>query len=444
MSKVYPKIIDLFSGCGGLALGFEKAGFEIAAGVDFMQEAVDTISYNLFWRYGKEENHLCRDITKMDPADFSRHIGPEGCIVIGGPPCQAYSSAGKGKLRSLGDHRINTKDSRGYLYQDFLRFAYGLDAKAVVMENVVESTHFGNMNIPEIVCGDLSEHGYNAYWTILCAADYGVPQIRERVIVLAIKKEHGWIPLPVPTNQSETGYVTAHAKQFPSFDQCIYFKRPIAPTNHLPSWVTVGDAFSDLPLLFPDWTAPYPATPISLELPYRSEPQNSYQELMRTWYGETLMTVTGNVFRNNKRDFPIFAKMKQGDNYVDASRIADDLFENKAAKLSLCSGTKEYDVLKKSMVPIYDRESFQDKWRRLEENRPSHTVVAHLSMDTYSHIHPWEHRGISVREAARLQSFPDSFFFGCSMGDSFKLIGNAVPPLLSYGVAKAVSKSFNQ
>ena len=156
------------------------------------------------------------------------------------------------------------------------------------------------------------------------------------------------------------------------------------------------------------------------------------------------MTVTGNVFRNNKRDFPIFAKMKQGDNYVDASKIADGLFENKAAKLSLCSGTKEYDVLKKSMVPIYDRESFQDKWRRLEENRPSHTVVAHLSMDTYSHIHPWEHRGISVREAARLQSFPDSFFFGCSMGDSFKLIGNAVPPLLSYGVAKAVSNSFNQ
>lgn len=442
MSELRPKIIDLFSGCGGLALGFEKAGFEIAAGLDFMQEAIDTISYNLFWRYGKDENHLCRDITKQDPSIFSSQIGPEGCIVIGGPPCQAYSSAGKGKLRSLGENRVNTKDTRGYLFQDFLRFAYGLDAKAVIMENVAESTHFGSMNIPEIVCGDLTNHGYNAYWTILCAADYGVPQIRERVFVLAIKKELGWIPLPTPTNQSDSGYITAHAKQFPSFDQCSFFRRPTLPSSTLPSWITVGEAFSDLPSLFPDWTAPYPATPISLELPYKTEPQNSFQKTMRSWYEETMKTVTGNVFRNNKRDFPIFAKMKQGDNYVDASRIADDLFENKAAKLSLCSGTKEYDTLKKSMVPIYDRESFRDKWRRLEESRPSHTVVAHLSMDTYSHIHPWEHRGISVREAARLQSFPDSFFFGCSMGDSFKLIGNAVPPLLAYGVAKAVSKSF--
>ena len=94
------------------------------------------------------------------------------------------------------------------------------------------------------------------------------------------------------------------------------------------------------------------------------------------------------------------------------------------------------------MVPIYDRENFAEKWRKLDENRPSHTVVAHLSVDTYSHIHPWEPRGISVRDAARLQSFPDDFSFNCSMGDAFKQIGNAVPPLLAYGVASAVYESF--
>ena len=442
-SKLRPKIIDLFSGCGGLALGFEKAGFEISAGLDLMQVAIDTISYNLFWRYGKEENHLCGDITKMEPSMFQNCFGPEGCIVIGGPPCQAYSSAGRGKLRSLGEHRVNIKDTRGYLYQDFLRFAYGLDAKVVIMENVAESTHFGNSNIPEIVCEDLSKHGYNAYWTILCSADYGVPQIRERVFVLAIKAEFGWIPLPSPSNRSQSGYITAHTKQFPTFDRCLHFKRPIEARADLPPWITVGDAFSDLPSLFPDWTASYPAFPINLELAYKSEPRNDFQKVMRTWYGTCLETVTGNVFRNNKRDFPIFAEMKQGDNYVDASRIADSLFEKKAARLGICSGTKEYDDLKKSMVPIYDRDSFLDKWRRLEEDRPSHTVVAHLSMDTYSHIHPWEHRGISVREAARLQSFPDGFFFGGPMSDSYKLIGNAVPPLLAYAVAESVNQSFN-
>ena len=87
-------------------------------------------------------------------------------------------------------------------------------------------------------------------------------------------------------------------------------------------------------------------------------------------------------------------------------------------------------------------ENFTNRWRRLEENKPSHTLTAHLSKDTYSHIHPWEPRGISVREAARLQSFPDDFFFNCSMGDAFKLIGNAVPPLLAYSVAVSVKNAF--
>ena len=156
-----------------------------------------------------------------------------------------------------------------------------------------------------------------------------------------------------------------------------------------------------------------------------------------------MLTYICNAFRNNTRDFPIFARMQQGHNYIDASRIADELFAAKANALRLQAGTEEYDTLKRSMVPIYDRTSFSDKWRRLEENKPSHTIVAHLQMDTYSHIHPWEARGISVREAARLQSFPDGFYFSCSMGDAYKQIGNAVPPLLALGVAKTVAESFN-
>ena len=96
------------------------------------------------------------------------------------------------------------------------------------------------------------------------------------------------------------------------------------------------------------------------------------------------------------------------------------------------------------MVPCYDRDKFEGKWRRLNENLPSHTLVAHLGKDTYSHIHPWEPRGITVREAARLQSFPDDFFFDCSMSDAFKQIGNAVPPLLAYGVAQSIYTAFEE
>lgn len=172
-----PKIIDLFSGCGGLALGFEKAGFDIVAGIELMPEACKTISYNLSWRYGKKETHICGDITEIEASVFKNSFGDEGCIVIGGPPCQAYSMAGRGKLRSLGEDRVNIKDARGYLYQDFLRFVFELEARAVVMENVPESTNFGGKNIPEIVCTELTKKGYKAYWTILNSADYGVPQV---------------------------------------------------------------------------------------------------------------------------------------------------------------------------------------------------------------------------------------------------------------------------
>jgi DNA (cytosine-5)-methyltransferase 1 len=442
MSKCIPVVVDLFSGCGGLALGFEKAGFNIVGGIEMVPEAVETISSNICWRYGRESDYICADITETDASIFKDRIGQEGCIVIGGPPCQAYSRAGKAKLNSLGEDRINTSDARGYLYQDFLRFAFDLDARAVVMENVPESTRFGDMNIPEIVSEELDAHGYDSWWTLLCAADYGVPQIRERVFIVGRKKGENDIGLPIPTHRDFFGYIPQYGRQIASFSQYKHFKPPFKGKEDLPPWITVGEAFSDLPSLFPSERSKYVNTPINSELPYRTPVSNSFQETMRNWYGFELFCVTGNTFRKNTRDFPIFARMRQGALFTDASRIADELFYKKAHDLGLKEGTPEYVKLKRQMVPIYDRESFQEKWRRLDENKPSHTVVAHLSFDTYSHIHPWEPRGISVREAARLQSFPDDFSFICSMGDAFKQIGNAVPPLLAYGLAKAVFNSY--
>lgn len=440
-----PKIIDLFSGCGGLTLGFEKAGFDIIAGIELMPEACQTISYNLDFRYGKEQTHICGDITEISEDCFKNLIGKEGCVVIGGPPCQAYSIAGRAKLRSLGDDRINTKDSRGYLYQDFLRFVYGLDAKAVVMENVPESTNYGEMNIPEIVCTSLEDHGYDAYWTILNSADYGVPQLRERVFVLAIKKDlRTKIKLPVPTHKSMDDYQTAYQRRFDSMSQNPHFKLPNPSNDEAMPWVTVGEALSDLPVLFPTSDSKYRLTKLNEEMDYKSDAQNSFQKTMRNWYGMESFGSSANAFRNNKRDFVIFEKMRQGDTYADACRIADDLFEQEANVFGYKPGSNEYEKLKKKMVPVYDRNKFDRKWMKLVENKPSHTLVAHLSKDTYSHIHPIEPRGISVREAARLQSFPDDFFFDCSMSDAFKQIGNAVPPLLAYAVAKSIYNTFSE
>lgn len=439
-----PEVIDLFSGCGGLALGFKNAGFHITHGIELMPEAVETASYNLHWRYGEESGHISGDITKMDYTDIKKQISPKGCIVIGGPPCQAYSLAGRAKLRSLGDDRVNVKDKRGFLYQDFLRFVIGLEAKAAVMENVPEAVDYGGKNIPEIVCKELEKNGYQAYWTLLNAADFGVPQLRERIFVLAIKNEYGEkIPLPQPDHSSCDDRTTSNQTRFSNLDKLRYYQEPVKGDASLPNWVTVGEALSDLPELFPTANSKYVLNRITAPMPYKTEAQNDYQHMMREWYGSDPDTVTGNCFRKTVRDYPIFAEMKQGDGYVEASAIADHLFEIacKTRKITAFSNPEQYEKLKKQIVPPYDRDKFISKWQRLRENAPSHTLVAHLSVDTYSHIHPIEPRGISVREAARLQSFPDGFLFQCNMGDAFKQIGNAVPPLLARGIALQVKNA---
>ena len=437
-----PKIVDLFSGCGGLTLGFEKAGFEIATGIEMMKAAVETVSYNFDYRYGKEASHICGDITVTDSSVFKKAIGPEGCIVIGGPPCQAYSLAGRAKLKSLGMDREHTKDSRGYLFKDYLRIALELDAKAIVMENVVESVNFGGMNVPELVSCELDEKGYEVFWTVLNAADFGVPQVRERIILIAIKKDiQQSIQLPTPTHMQVNDERVVYSNSLEKYLEFEHFRMPIKGDN-LPCWTTVGDALGDLPVLMPNANTSYKQIKMNVSKKYSCEPSNDYQKLMRNWYGYGLPSVTGNSFRNNERDFRIFEQMKQGDNYLDASAIADRLFENEAKNLGINKDDDEYELLKSKRVPVYDRENFTYKWRRLREDRPSSTIVAHLSKDTYSHIHPTEPRGISVREAARLQSFPDDFHFSCSMGDAYKQIGNAVPPLMAYAVAQKIMEAF--
>lgn len=440
-----PKIIDLFSGCGGLAYGFEKAGFEITAGIELMPKAVQTVTKNLNSSKKDNPTHICGDITKINENIFSNKFGDEGCIVIGGPPCQAYSKAGKGKLKSLGENRIHTKDSRGYLYQDFLRFAIGLDARAIIMENVPESINFGDQNIPQTVCELLEKKKYTAYWTILNSADFGTPQIRERVFVIAIKKsEKRDILLPNPTHKSPMAKQSFYERQFQKMTKYNNFKAPLKNTNASNLWVTVGDAFSDLPKLFPSSKLEYKRINMNEKIKYYSEAKNDFQKLMRTWNSKPNEFVNANSFRNTRRDFMIFEQMQQDDNFVNAYNIATNLFIQANKKTKFKIDSEEYLNLKKLIIPPYDIKKFENKWKKLNSEKPSHTLVAHLSKDTYSHIHPWEPRGITVREAARLQSFPDCFEFDCPMGDAYKQIGNAVPPLLALNVAKSIYKSFKK
>lgn len=442
-----PYIIDLFSGCGGLSMGFHSAGFEIAFGIDLDKSASQTAASNFHWQqYACESSHIQGDIAEIDIVSVQNRLTNSGCIVIGGPPCQAYSQAGRGKLRSLGEDRVHTNDARGFLYLEFLKKAYALNARCVVVENVPEAVSFGNINVPDEICRDLILHGYVATWTILNSADYGVPQIRERIFVIGWKNSEGLQPqFPIPTNRAVDFQIQSKQK-YKKNNESEYFVMPPEPNKKAKPWVTVGEALSDLPELFKTSNSKYIPYDNYEVKNYRTEPLNEFQIKMRNWPGMyNHKAVAGHGFRKTTRDFQIFERMQPGDNYIFASKIADMIFAEKIKK----AGGKEsitheqYMILKKNTIPPYARDKFQDKWRRLDPQKPSHTLVAHLGIDTYSHIHPFEPRGISVREAARLQSFPDSFNFPGNMGDAFKQIGNAVPPLLSRAVAEVIADQLN-
>lgn len=140
--------------------------------------------------------------------------------------------------------------------------------------------------------------GYNAIWTILNSADFGVPQIRERVFVIAIKKDENFsVCLPVPTHKNKDDKLTPNQMRFKAFSECPNFQVPVnAPENAEP-WVTVGEAINDLPRLFKSSHEKYMLNRIDLAMSYSTEEENCYQHLMRTWYEDNLETVTGNCFR---------------------------------------------------------------------------------------------------------------------------------------------------
>ena len=440
-----PAVIDLFSGCGGLAAGFDIAGFPIAGGVDIDAPSVQTALYNLHNRYGQLHGHICADLTEISISDIPLQHSGSGYIVVGGPPCQAYSIAGRGKLRSLGDDRSHLNDPRGNLYEDYVRLCLEIGVEGIVMENVPDSVNYGGMNIPELVCDVFEKEGYAAGWTILNAADYGVPQVRERMILIALKKERCQeISFPPPTHGTNSDQISAWSLRRKKFYEYPHFKVQREIQNDTMPWVTVEEALSDLPVLFSSPSSIYRLYQPNILLPYKVDACNDYQTLMRQWYGDNMGVVSGNSFRKTVRDFSIFNNMKPGDDFRKVAEISERMFNAACRECGVTESEQpiRYNKLRAQIVPPYSRDKFHEKWKRLDKTKPSHTVPAHLCIDTYSHIHPWEPRGISVREAARLQSFPDDYLFQCSMGDAFRQIGNAVPPLLSKIIAGYIKNYF--
>lgn len=464
-----PRVLDLFAGCGGISLGFTAAGFTVSAAVEFDPEAAASHGRN--FHNGDPAHSQARDITKTRPDDLVRELNLGKTaeafdVLVGGPPCQAFARVGRPKLREVDNHAEAFKhDPRAQLYIDYLRYVEAFAPLAVLVENVPDVLNHGGQNIAEEIAEVLESKGYVCRYTLLNASFYGVPQMRERMILIAYRREiadSATFPEPshfidLPPGYEGTRSVALKFLDGEIADAAHHYVHSPRPARSLPPAVTAADALGDLPALdarklLKSGELRRGARRFDVPMPYGTAPQTAFAKLMRTWPGfEAPEALTDHVIRYLPRDYPLFARMNAGDQYPQAYEHAMKMFEQHLASLAkrgvkVRPGSKQYDEIQASIVPPYDVGKFPNKWRKMWSDQPARTLMAHLGKDSYSHIHydSRQARTISVREAARLHSFPDGFVFCGTMNPAFRQIGNAVPPLLAKAVATHMMKTLKQ
>jgi DNA (cytosine-5)-methyltransferase 1 len=457
-----PRVLDLFAGCGGLSLGFKTAGFDIAAAIEIDPDA--SRSHGINFHNGREEHCKARDIITTHPEDLVRELGLGTIneavdVIVGGPPCQAFARVGRPKLREIDAHPQAFKhDPRAQLYLEYLRYVEAFQPLAVLVENVPDVLNHGGQNIAEEIGEVLESKGYICRYTLLHAAFYGVPQMRQRMFLIAYRRElTDQVIFPSPTHWVDvpTGYDGSRAVALKLLKKGEFFgnthnyvEPPEAAAGLIPA-ITVEQAISDLPPVYArellkSGELRRGARRFDKPIPYgRRSNYSTYAQLMRTWPGfEAPESLMDHVIRYLPRDYDLFARLNPGDQYPEAWRHAHSMLAERISQLqsegiNIIEGTSEYENLKNQIVPPYDVNKFPNKWRKMEADKPARTLMAHLGKDGYSHIHydSVQARTISVREAARLQSFPDGFVFSGTMNPAFRQIGNSVPPLMARALA---------
>jgi DNA (cytosine-5)-methyltransferase 1 len=367
--KAKPSSVDLFCGAGGLSEGFRQAGFDNLLGIDSENWAVVTYSR----RHGKASR---KDIHDVDANHIFKATGREDIdVILGGPPCQAFSSIAVAKWRALGipstvQHPVNQ------LYAEFLRIVLDVKPKFFVMENVERMLSIDEGAVKRDIETRL-QNMYTISFYKFDVADFGVPQYRKRALVIGNK-----LGIPNPVIE------TTHSKD----DRA---KKP---------HVTVGEAIADLPRI--------QAGEVEERMRYPSK--MTVSEYARERRAGSSWVYNHIARPHNKRDLKIFSMLRPG------QRIGD---------------------LPARYNP-YRKDIFQDKYKKQPWNRPSSTILAHLSKDGLMFIHPdkSQNRSLTAREAARLQSFDDSYVFMGYRTYQYKQIGNAVPPLFAKAVADSIMK----
>lgn len=386
------KVLDTFAGAGGFSLGFDLAGnCEIVGAIEFDQWAADTFKYN-----HPNSTVVVGDIQKYDSDYLLNTFKSKPDIILGGPPCQGYSIAN----RKAGD----PADPRNSLFNEFIRLGRIFEPKIMIMENVpnlIKARTHNKELVIDIIIKELQNLGYHVYHNILHATDYGIPQIRRRLVVVASEQplEN---PFPIPTHSVES------SSSYSLFD------KDLLPCP------TLWDAISDLPQIA--------ACEGAEEMDYTSPALTEYQRLMR---GHSAKVYNHVAMRHSKRMVERFASMSWGDSVSDVPDHLKPIKRNGNGELS---------------EKVYDQNN-----RRMYADRQCHTIAASFYANF---VHPHINRNFTPREGARIQSFPDWFVFkGKPTVVSHKLlqregrdeekhlcqynqIGNAVPPLLAKAIAE--------
>jgi len=288
-------------------------------------------------------------------------------------------------------------------------------------------------------------------------AFYGVPQMRERMFLIGYRRELAeQIAFPDATNWMvlPPGYDGSRAVALKVLNGLVRaahdYVEPPAARPALPPAVTAEEAIGDLPAIYAREELAVGrltrgARRFDQAIPYdRRRRVSSYAALMRSWPGFDALAdgLLDHVIRYLPRDYELFARLNPGDQYPQAWQHAMNMLAERLTTLRrqgkpVTEGSAEYRRLHEAIVPPYDAGKFPNKWRKMWRDQPARTLMAHLGKDSYSHIHydSAQARTISVREAARLQSFPDGFVFCGTMNPAFRQIGNAVPPLMARALA---------
>ena len=389
--------VDLFAGCGGLSEGFYRAGYKAIAHLEIDHVACETLRTRMkhYGYLNPNRDVLEYDITKEDAIDRLDAIVSGRCVdvIIGGPPCQSFSSLGRAK-----DENGMKDDPRNYLFESYVKILNHYLPKVFVFENVtgILTQKINGKRIFDDIINALSENykvDFDASVDVLNSANYGVPQIRKRVIVIGVRKD-----LPISSRQVYEGIEKTN------YDP----EMPISKRGNLKRYVTVRDAIGELPPVLQGEGNP--------SISFKSKRDN---EFLKAIVNPKERTLRDHVVRHhNELDIKRYRAMAEN------HWTFEELLEKRPD-------------LRHPKQRVFGNSYVVQWW-----DQPSRTIIAHLYKDGNQFIHPdyQQARTLTVREVARLQSFPDDFVFEGSRTDQFKQIGNAVPPLFAEAIAKSIKK----